>query len=143
MKIVDLNILLYTINTSFEQHEKILKWWVDSLNDDEPIGLTWVVLSGFIRLSTNPRIFPKPLLTDKALEKVDVWLKHPNTVIAQESNNHFQILCELLNTVGSAGNLTTDAHLASIAIGRGAVMVSCDNDFSRFENLRWINPLQE
>lgn len=141
MKIVDLNILLYAINTSFEQHENILKWWVDSLNGDEQIGLTWIVLSGFIRLSTNPRIFPMPLSTDGALTKVNEWIKHPNTVIAQESADHFQILCELLKNVGSAGNLTTDAHLASIAIGNGASMVSCDNDFSRFESLRWTNPL--
>ncbi len=143
MKIVDLNILLYAINTSFEQHESILKWWVENLDGDEQIGLTWVVLSGFIRLSTNPRIFPTPLSTDEALIKVGAWLKHPNTVIVQESNDHFQILCELLENVGSAGNLTTDAHLASIAIGNGASMASCDNDFSRFESLRWINPLRK
>lgn len=135
MKVVDLNILLYTIKTSFEQHENIHKWWIDSLNDDEPIGLAWLVLSGFIRLSTNPRIFPKPLPTKVALAKVESWLNHPNTVIAQETNEHFRILRELLENVGSAGNLTTDAHLASIVIGNGALMVSCDNDFARFENL--------
>lgn len=143
MKIVDLNILLYTINTSFEQHKNIRKWWIDSLNDDEPIGLAWLVLSGFIRLSTNPRIFPKPLPTKAALAKVESWLKHPNTVIAHESNDHFRIFRELLENTGSAGNLTTDAHLASIAIGNGGLMVSCDNDFARFENLRWTNPLRK
>ncbi|MFV2058284.1 MAG: TA system VapC family ribonuclease toxin [Thiohalomonadales bacterium] len=143
MKIIDLNILLYVINTSFEQHKAIYKWWLDNLNGDGYIGLTWNVLSGFIRLSTNPRIFPQPLSTKESLIKVDAWLKHPNTVIVQESKDHFNILSELLESVGSAGNLTTDAHLAAIAIGHGAAMVSCDNDFARFSHLRWINPMRD
>lgn len=142
MKIIDLNILLYAINPSFKQHSAIHKWWINTLNDDEPIGLPWIVLSGFMRISTNPRIFPQPLSVTAALNKIETWIKHPNIIVIQESKDHWRILRELLENTGTAGNLTTDAHLASLAIGHGALMISCDNDFSRFKTLRWMNPLQ-
>jgi hypothetical protein len=63
MKIVDLNVLLYAVNTPFERHGRVREWWEDAMSDEEPVGLTWVVLSGFIRTITNSRIFPHPLET--------------------------------------------------------------------------------
>jgi predicted nucleic acid-binding protein len=46
-----------------------------------------------------------------------------------------------LSEVGAAGNLTTDAHLATLAISHGAILISCDSDFARFKGLRWENPI--
>jgi toxin-antitoxin system PIN domain toxin len=143
VKVVDLNVLLYAVNPSFEQHSRVRQWWEDAMSDDEPIGLTWIVVGGFIRISTNPRIFPRPMETHAALAKIQTWLNHPNTQLAQETGNHWKVLRELLEQTGSAGNLTTDAHLASLAICHGAKLVSCDNDFGRFPGLRWVNPLRE
>ncbi len=142
MKIIDLNILLYAVNTSFEQHHAVHLWWENTLNDEEPVGLPWVVLLGFIRISTNPRIFPQPLSIGATMDKIDLWLRHPNTLVVRETSEHWEILRELLEHTGTAANLTTDAHLAAIAINHGALLVSCDNDFSRFKNLRWMNPLK-
>ena len=62
MRIVDLNILLYTVNSEAAEHERAHTWWEHAVNDEEIIGLTWVVLLGFLRLSTNPRVFPRPPL---------------------------------------------------------------------------------
>jgi toxin-antitoxin system PIN domain toxin len=115
----------------------------NAMSDHEPIGLSWMVLTGFVRISTNPRIFPRPMTTEVALDKIEVWLRHPNTQLIQETNSHWKILRELLEQAGSAGNLTTDAHLAALTISHGAQIVSCDNDFARFTNLRRINPLQK
>ncbi len=141
MKIVDLNILLYVINQDTTQHEPVFDWWQETINGDETVGLPWVVLAGFVRIATNPRIFPKPLDSEIAIEKVHSWLSLDITRVVQEKDSHWRIFRALLKAAGTAGNLTTDAHLAAIAIAHGAVLASCDSDFSRFEGLRWENPL--
>ncbi len=141
MKLIDLNILLYAINPSVTHHKTILQWWEHAIDAEEPVALSWVVINGFIRLTTNPKIFPSPLSSTTALNKVDDWLNLNNVRIVRETEHHWLILKELLGIAGVAGNLTTDAHLAALAIGHGATLVSCDHDFSRFKKLRWENPL--
>ena len=141
MKLVDLNVLLYAINRDSTHHTACLRWWEEALSDHEPIGLAWVVLLGFLRLSTHPRVFPRPLDAEVAIERVDAWIAHPSVRIVREVEDHWRILRELLGNAGTAGNLTTDAHLASLAIAHGATLVSCDADFGRFSKLRWENPL--
>jgi hypothetical protein len=141
MKLVDLNILLYAINENAVHHACVHKWWEDAINGDEAVGLPWIVLLGFLRLSTHPGIFPHPLDPDTAIGKIDLWLSLDNTRLVREKEEHWEILRLLLLETGVAGNLTTDAHLAAMAISHGAVLVSCDNDFSRFKGLRWENPI--
>ena len=141
MKLIDLNILLYAVNKDAHHHDLIRRWWEDALAGDEPIGLCWPVLLGFLRLATNAKVFPKPLGVEQALEHVDAWLAHPNTKIVIETDEHWRILRDLLHSTGTAANLTSDAHLAALALECGAVLSSCDADFSRFPKLRWQNPL--
>ncbi len=141
MKIVDLNILLYTVNENAVHHTPLLKWWEEAINGDEPLGLPWIVLLGFLRIATNSKIFPQPLNPDTAIDKIDIWLSLDNTRLVCEKEGHWDILRSLLAETGTAGNLTTDAHLATLAISHGAVLVSCDNDFARFKGLRWENPI--
>jgi toxin-antitoxin system PIN domain toxin len=140
MKIVDLNVLLYAINRDAAGHEKLRSWWEAAISGDEPIGLPWVVILGFLRLATSAQVFPKPLSVDEAIERLDVWLSHPNVRLVHETEEHWRILKEHLGRTGSAGNLTTDAHLAALAISYGATLASCDADFGRFRHLRWENP---
>jgi len=142
MKLVDLNILIYAINRACPQHTVIKQWWEEVLNGLDPIGLCWPVISGFLRITTNPRIFPRPLTVQTALEQIDQWLELPSVRIVGEPENHWLIMRSLLAKSGCAGNLTTDSHLASLAIGHGAILVSCDRDFARFSGLRWENPLE-
>jgi len=66
MKLVDLNILLYVVNEDSARHAPVLAWWEEALNNDEPLGLSWIVLLGFLRIATNPDIFPHPLSPDAA-----------------------------------------------------------------------------
>jgi toxin-antitoxin system PIN domain toxin len=87
---------------------------------------------GFLRLVTNPRVFLQPLTCEQALAKVDQWLAQPPVRVVHETEEQWRILRSLLQDCGVAGNLTTDAHLASLAIAHGAVLVSCDTDFARF-----------
>jgi len=142
MKIVDLNVLLYAVNSTAAQHARARTWWEQAVNDEETIGLPWVVLLGFLRLSTNPRIFSRPLDSDQAVATVDAWLARDNVRVVREKDDHWKALKKLLGRTGTAGNLTTDAHLAALAISHDAVLVSSDADFGRFKGLRWHNPLR-
>lgn len=141
MKIVDLNVLLYAANSDATHHERLRTWWETAINDEETVGLPWIVLLGFLRLSTSARVFPRPLLPDVAAAKIDTWLALHNVRVVREKDDHWERLETLIRETGTAGNLTTDAHLATLAITHDAVLVSCDNDFARFKGLRWENPL--
>jgi uncharacterized protein len=141
VKLVDLNVLLYVVNHDTPRHHAVLAWWNAALNGDDAIGLPWVVILGFLRISTNPRAFPRPLAADDAIAKVDSWLSRENVRVLREQDDHWEILRSLVAESGTAGNLTTDAHLAALAIGHAAILVSCDSDFARFKGLRWENPI--
>lgn len=141
MKLVDLNILIYSVNRQAPQHESISAWWESALSDEESLGIPWLVIVGFLRVVTNPRGFPSPRTIATAFNHVDDWLERPHVFVPVESNDHARLLRKLLSTAGAAGNLVSDAHLAALAISYDAVLYSCDNDFARFSKLRWKNPL--
>jgi toxin-antitoxin system PIN domain toxin len=113
------------------------------LSSDEPFGFTWIVILGFLRIITSGRIMPTPLLSETALEIIDEWLRQPPSRIIVPTERHWSVLKELLMPLGTAANLTSDAHLAALAIEHGARLFSTDNDFSRFPSLRWANPIEE
>lgn len=141
MRIVDLNVLLYAVNADSVHHVAARAWWEGALNDEEPVGLPWVVLLGFLRLATSARVFPRPLSVEAALARIEAWLGRDNVRVARERDEHWNVLRGLLADAGTAGNLATDAHLAALAISYDATLVSSDADFGRFRNLRWHNPL--
>ncbi len=140
MKLVDLNVLLYVVNRDSVHHPPALDWWQRTLDGDEPVGLAWIVLLGFLRLTTNRVIYPQPLDADTAMGKVGAWLALDQTRLVQETEDHWHILTDLLTQTGTAGNLTTDGYLAALAISHGATLVSFDHDFGRFPRLRWEIP---
>lgn len=142
MKIVDINLLIYAINKDTPHHPKAKKWLEASLSNDEPFGLAWIVILGFLRIITNGRIMPRPLSSETALEIVDEWIRQPPSRIIVPTERHWSIIKELLMPLGTAANLTSDAHLAALAIEHGARLFSTDNDFSRFPTLRWTNPIE-
>ena len=141
MKLVDINVLLYAVNRRSPNHDRVLEWWESALVADEPVGLAWIVLTGFLRLVTHPRVLERPLSIQDAIALVDDWLAQPNVRLVVESADHWTHYRNLIQQTGTAGNLTNDAHLASIAISTGATLVSGDTDFARFRHLRWENPL--
>lgn len=141
MKIVDLNVLLYAVNESSVHHRPAVSCWESLINGDETVALPWVVLSGFLRVATNPRVFPHPLDVERACTMVDEWLALEIVFIPTEKPAHWVALRALLVAAGTAANLTTDAHIAAIAITHDATVVSFDRDFRRFDGLRVKNPL--
>lgn len=141
MKVIDLNLLLYATNRDSPRHADAKAWIEETLSGEETVGLPWVVLLGFLRISTSHHVLPRPISIEKALEVVDGWLAQESVIAVNPGEEHWRIFQGLLSEAGSAGNLTTDAHLAALAIEHGAELCSTDSDFARFPALRWRNPL--
>jgi toxin-antitoxin system PIN domain toxin len=141
VKVVDLNLLLYAIDEESPQHEIARPWLEDVLSGTEEIGFAWIVLLGFLRISTNPVILERPLAPEEALDCIDGWLAQPSATVIHPTERHATHLRELLEPLGTAANLTSDAHLAALAIEHGGELCSADTDFARFAGLRWDNPL--
>jgi toxin-antitoxin system PIN domain toxin len=138
----DIDILIYAYDGTSKHHAAAQRWWEDRLNGSQMIGLSWVVVLGFIRLLTNPRIFQNPFPPPEILAIVEGWLGQPHVRIIHPPDTHFNTLAQCIKHLGTAGNLTTDAHLAAIAIERGLVLHTTDTDFTRFPGLKWRNPLK-
>ena len=141
MKVLDANLLLYATDTRSARHARARGWLERQLSGDETIAFAWVVLLAFVRLSTSPHVFSRPLSPERALDVVDSWLRQPCVVVVHPGDRHAIVVRQLLKPLGTAGNLVNDAHLAALAIEHGAELNSCDADFSRFAGLRWVNPL--
>jgi toxin-antitoxin system PIN domain toxin len=143
VKLVDLNLLLYALNEDSPHHDVAHSWVEDTLAGQETVALPWVVILGFLRIVTRRGVFPRPLTPAQAAEVVDDWLQRPVVTVLRPGDEHWRILRGLLLQAGMAGNLTTDAHLAALAIEYGACLYSADGDFARFRPaLRYANPLE-
>jgi toxin-antitoxin system PIN domain toxin len=142
VKLPDVNLLLYAVDESSAQHRPARAWVEERLSGAETFALAWVVLLAFIRLTTSSRVFQSPLTPSQALDLVASWLAQPCATVVHPTSRHAPVLRQLLEPLGTAGNLTTDAHLAALAIEHGAELCSTDTDFSRFAGLRWTNPLE-
>lgn len=136
MVIVDANVLLYAVDSASAHHERCRSWLDPSLAGAEAVGLPWISLLAFIRIGTNPSILPRPMTADEATGQAESWLGAPAAVVAQPTTRHATLLRGLLRDTGTAGNLTTDAHLAALAIEHGADIVSFDRDFARFPGVK-------
>jgi uncharacterized protein len=140
MILPDTNLLLYAVNSSSDQHAVALRALRQSFDEARGVAFAWTVLLGFLRLSTRSGIFPRPLSADDALQVIEHWLGHPQAQVVHPGEGHAQILGRLLRSAGTAGNLTTDAHLAALAIEHGATIATFDRDFARFDSVQWMVP---
>ncbi len=141
MKLPDANLLIYAADTAAPAHDPARRWLEAELSSGETFAFAWTVLLAFVRLTTNPRVFEDPYPLADALDMVDDWLAQPSTTVIGPTERHAKVVRELLEPVGTGGNLVTDAHLGAIAIEHGATLCTADRDFGRFTGLKWQNPL--
>jgi toxin-antitoxin system PIN domain toxin len=141
VKLPDVNLFLYAYDSRSPRNEAARKWLEQTLSGAETVALSWTVLLAFIRLSTRPAVVEQPLSAGDAIDLVQSWLDQPCVTVIHPTERHAAVLRELLDPLGTAGNLTTDAHLAALAIEHGAELCSSDTDFARFTGLRWKDPL--
>ena len=143
MIIPDINLLAYGYNTDAPFHREARGWWESQLSNTGVIGLPWVVVLGFIRIMTSNAVFTDPMEPREAIAHVRSWLECPQVQIVVPGPRHLEILAGLMDSARASGRLTTDAHLAALAIETQSELHSNDVDFARFSGLRWVNPLRE
>ena len=141
MILIDANILIYAVNKDAPQHARAKSWLEKALSGTEIIGIPWTVLLAFLRLTTRPGLFRDPLRIGTAFDLIDFWLEQTSVSIIHPGPRHGAIMRELLEPLGTGGNLTSDAHLAALALEHRAELCSSDQDFQRFPGLKWRNPL--
>jgi toxin-antitoxin system PIN domain toxin len=141
MIILDVNILLYAYNADDPLHAQAASWVENLFARTELIGLPWATLWSFLRISTSARIWSSPKSVREAFTIIGSLLANPNVRVVHPGPQHAEILERLVTEHQAAGPLVSDAVLAALALESGASLASCDQDFSRFSGLRWINPL--
>lgn len=140
MLLVDANVLLHAVNEHSPEHPAARRWLSAALQAGEPVAFTWSVLLAFLRVSTHPAVFPRPLTADQAGTLVEAWLAAPHAIVLEPTSRHLPLLRSLLMTAGTAGNLVNDAHLAALTLEHAATMVTFDRDFARFEGITTLRP---
>lgn len=141
MVVPDVNLLVFSYNEAAPRHGAARAWWEGLMAGREHVGIPWAVVVGFIRLVTHPAVLEQPLPPTAAIERVGRWFTREHVQILDPGPRHLRIVEGLFEATGVAGNLTTDTHLAALAIEHQCELHSNDTDFGRFPGLRWHNPL--
>ena len=140
MRLVDANVLLYAADQEAEQHVTSKRWLEDALSGSSTVLVPWSSAVGFLRISTNPRFYPRATSVELALFFLRAVLAAPVVINGEPDHRHLDRVEALLGATGSGGNLVNDAHLAALALQYDATVISYDNDFGRFPGVRWERP---
>lgn len=143
MILADVNVLVYAHREEAADHARYRSWLEDQLASESAFGVSELILSGFLRIVTNPRVFATPTPTDLALAAADTVRERPNAVSISPGPRHWSIFAGLCRSAGAKGNLVPDAYLAALAIESGSEWVTTDRDYARFPGLRWRHPFGE
>jgi toxin-antitoxin system PIN domain toxin len=137
----DINLLVFAYNEAAPRHDAARAWWEGLMTGRAPVGIPWAVTMGFVRLVTHPAVLEQPLRPKVAIERVHQWFSREHVQSLDPGPRHLAILERLFESTGVGGSLTTDTHLAALAIEHQCELHSGDADFARFPGLRWHNPL--
>lgn len=140
MVIPDVNILLYAYNKSSKFHIEARKWLEEALTSEE-VFFSWHTITGFLRISTLPKIHSTPIPLEVAIRIVNEWLSLENTHLVSLEKKDWKRFADLLLESQATGNLVMDAYIAATAISRGAAVASTDRDFMRFSGVRLVDPI--
>ncbi len=123
-------------------HERYRNWLTGVLNGDAAYGVSDLVLSGFLRVVTHPRVFRDPSPLDTAMAFVAEIRDRPNCVMISPGPRYWEIFTRLCRTAQARGNLISDGYLAALAIESGTEWITTDRDYARSPGLRWRHPLE-
>ena len=142
MTLIDANLLLFACNPRAAEHGASRRWLEATLSGPGLVRFAWITLWAFLRISTSPRVFERPLSMPEAEDIVSSWREQPVVGILEPEERHWEILRTLTRVGKTRGPLVMDAVLAAIAIEHGATLYTTDRDFARFPGLSWIDPLR-
>lgn len=143
MLLCDVNVLVYAHRIDAPGHEAYREWLEQVINSNAAYAVSDIVLSGFLRVVTHPRVFDPPSRLEDALAFAEQIRNQANAVLLTPGSRHWAIFSELCTGADVKGNLIPDAFLAALAIENGCEWITTDRDFSRFPGLNWRHPLDE
>lgn len=141
MRLLDVNVLVYAHRQDAPDHARFRRWMESLLDSDEAVGVSELVLCGFLRVVTHPSVFDPPTPLETALAFADLLRNHPRAVLVRPGARHWEVFTRLARVATVKGNLVQDAYLAALAIESGGEWITTDRDFGRFPGLRWRHPL--
>ncbi len=141
MDLIDVNVLVYAHRADAPDHAAYLSWLEALIDGDQVYGMADIVLGGFLRIVTHPRVFNPPSEMGAALAFAHDVRDQPNCVHIAPGARHWEVFTGLCQTAGVKGNLVPDAFLAALAIESGSRWITTDRDYSRFPGLNWRHPL--
>ncbi len=142
MILLDANVLLYAYDSTSPFYPKLSAWIEEILSGPEEILIPWVTIWAFVRVRTNPVMVQNPATSPDSFEIIRSWLRTDRVRAVHPGPRHVEILEHLVLEYGIRGAKLSDAALAALAMEYGAAVASTDHDFSRFDQIRWINPLK-
>lgn len=142
MRCVDVTVLVYAHRVDLPEHDDYRALLERLANDDEPLGLPDLTLSGFLRVMTNRRVFAEPASLAEATAAVDELLAAPSAMRLRAGERHWALFRQLAADIDARGNDIADAYLAAYAVENNAAWLSADRGFARFRRLRWRHPLE-
>ncbi len=140
MLLIDVNVLVYAHRQDAPNHAEFRRWLEGVMQSDRAYAVSEIILTGFLRIVTHPRVFRTPTPLNQAIAFTHDVRDQPNCVIVQPGRRHWDIFTRLCRSVGARGNLVPDAYLAALAIESGCEWITTDRDYARFEGLRWRLP---
>jgi uncharacterized protein len=140
--LVDVNVFVYASRIDSPDHDRYRAWLDAVLSSDEPFGVSSIVMSGFVRVVTHPKVFQRPSTSATAFAFANAIRSAPNAVAVEPGARHWGLFERLCEEAGAKGNLVPDAYLAALAIESGSEWITTDRDFARFPGLRWRHPLR-
>ena len=137
----DVNVLVYAHREDTPEHRSYRAWLESLVNGDAAYAVSSLVLSGFLRVVTHPKVFKSPSPTVQALAFAEQIRNQPNAVPVEPGARHWELFKRLCVDSDATGNLIPDAYFAALAIESGCEWITTDRDFGRFKGLRWRHPL--
>ena len=142
MFFVDTNILVHAVNSDSPDHRAARDAIESYANGSENWALSWGVLYEYLRITTHPRVFAKPLTMEQAWSFVADLFGSPLLMTISETEAHRAVLESCAK--GSArltGNLLHDFHIATLMREHGIKdIVTLDTDFRAFPWVR-VKPI--
>lgn len=142
MILPDINVLLYAFREDMKDHASYRNWLMNATQGDQAFGLSELVLSGFLRIATHPKIFNPPTPLSSAVPFVEVLRAQPQCVLISPGPSHWDIFTKLCEKTEARGGHITDAYFAALAIESGSEWITTDRDYSRYPGLKWRHPLE-
>ena len=143
MVLPDVNVLVAAYRDDAPEHGSCRPWLEAVLGGEEAFAVSDLVLSGFLRIVTHPRVFIRPSPPDEALQFANVIRSQPQCIPVNPGPRHWEIFTRLYREAETMGNLIPDAYFAALAIESGCEWITLDRDFSRFAGLRWSRPTRD